>query len=608
MRKGVRALILSPTRELASQIAESFRTYGRHMGLSVAVVYGGVGHKPQRDQLSRGVDILVATPGRLIDHMMERNVVLEGTEILVLDEADQMMDLGFIRPLRQIVSKLSHRRQSLFFSATMPQEIGALAAELLKDPVKVSVSPVSKTADRVAQEVIFIEQTRKRALLAELFTNPDMKRAIVFTRTKRGADKVARYLEVAGVPVAAIHGNKSQGQRDHALSGFKAGKIRALIATDIAARGIDVDAVSHVVNFEVPNVPESYVHRIGRTARAGAEGIAISLVDNEERGYLRDIERLTRQQIPSKDRRGDTSLVVAPETAADRKAEAESRPRFARGDRRGDGAGRSSREGGRDGRRDSGRDSGREGSRQEGRGGPRSEGRGSDRNFADRQGGDRRPPARDRNRDDARPSGNNADRAQGHAAGRPAEGGEARRPASRFNARDDRRPRNENGPRSEGGHRGGGDSLRAEGEGRARQPNGEARAPYHAHGEGRPRHPGAHRGADGVKGPARSHDRSERHDRPDRSARPDHAGRADRAARQDRPDRTERPDRNDRPGAKSGNGHHSGGRSGGSAGTGGGNRGLEGVHFLNNRGGQRPGAGKSGPRANDRQRARPRPA
>ncbi len=341
LRKGTRALILSPTRELATQIAESFRTYGRHMGLTVAVVFGGVAHKPQRDALSRGVDVLVATPGRLLDHMGERNVVLDGTEILVLDEADQMMDLGFIRPLRQIVSKLSHRRQSLFFSATMPHEIGALAAELLKEPVKVSVTPVAKTADRVAQEVILIEQQKKRALLVELFARDELTRTIVFTRTKRGADRVARHLEGAGIRVAAIHGNKSQAQRDAAMNGFKSGKIRALIATDIAARGIDVDAVSHVINYEIPNVPESYVHRIGRTARAGAEGIAISLVDDEERGYLRDIERLTRLQIPCTDRRNDTTLVTAESGPERREPRPQSRPRqgHARGHGEGRGAG-----------------------------------------------------------------------------------------------------------------------------------------------------------------------------------------------------------------------------------------------------------------------------
>ena len=309
-RKGCRALILSPTRELATQISESFKTYGRHTGMQSGVIFGGVGYKPQINLLSRGVDVLVATPGRLIDLLQEGHLSLSSTEILVLDEADQMMDLGFIRPLRQIVAKLSHKRQSLFFSATMPQEIGSLAAELLREPVQVSVTPVAKTADRVVQQVIHIEASKKRALLVELLANADLSRVLIFTRTKRGADKVARHLEAAGISSAAIHGNKSQNQREAALDGFKRSKIRVLVATDIAARGIDVDSVSHVVNYELPNVPESYVHRIGRTARAGAEGIAISLVDGEEKAYLRDIERLTRQQIPAEDRRNDHSLVA----------------------------------------------------------------------------------------------------------------------------------------------------------------------------------------------------------------------------------------------------------------------------------------------------------
>ena len=310
MRKGTRVLVLSPTRELASQIAESFKTYGRHLNLKVVTIFGGVGMKPQINALAGGVDVIVATPGRLLDHMSTRALTLDGTEVLVVDEADQMMDLGFIRPLRQIIAKIPQRRQTLFFSATMPHEIGALAAELLRDPVKVSVTPVAKTADRVDQKIIYIEQPKKRALLAELFADEAMSRALVFTRTKRGADRVARHLETVGIKVAAIHGNKSQGQREQALAAFKASKIRALIATDIAARGIDIDSVTHVINFELPNIPESYVHRIGRTARAGAEGIAISLVDGEEREYLRDIEKLTRQTIPTMDRRGDSSLVV----------------------------------------------------------------------------------------------------------------------------------------------------------------------------------------------------------------------------------------------------------------------------------------------------------
>ncbi|MEW5965351.1 MAG: DEAD/DEAH box helicase, partial [Pseudomonadota bacterium] len=309
-RRGARVLVLSPTRELATQIAESFRAYGRHLAMTVAVVFGGVAHKPQRDQLARGVDVLVATPGRLIDHLQEGNVRLEGCEILVLDEADQMLDLGFVKPIRRIVSELSQRRQSLFFSATMPSEIGKLAAELLRDPVKVSVAPAATTVERVSQRVIHIEHAKKRALLVELLADPDLSRALVFTRTKRGADRVARHLEGAGIEVAAIHGNKSQRQREAALASFRDSKIRVLVATDIAARGIDIDAVSHVVNYELPDVPEAYVHRIGRTARAGASGIAISLVDVEERTQLRDIERVTRQAIPAEDRRNDAGLTV----------------------------------------------------------------------------------------------------------------------------------------------------------------------------------------------------------------------------------------------------------------------------------------------------------
>ena len=318
LRQGARVLVLSPTRELASQIAESFRVYGRNTNLTVAVMYGGVPFRPQVNAMSRGVDILVATPGRLIDHLEQRSVVLSGTEVLVLDEADQMLDMGFIAPIRKILSKISARRQSLFFSATMPAEINKLASEMLRDPVRVSVTPVAKTADRVRQSVIHVEPQKKPSLLVELFADAAMTRTLVFTRTKRGADKVARHLEAAGIMVAAIHGNKSQRQREAALGDFKAGRIRGLIATDIAARGIDIDEVSHVVNFELPNIPESYVHRIGRTARAGAEGIAISLCGSDERAFLRDIERLTRQTIPSTNRCGD------PELAAERTVRAPS--------------------------------------------------------------------------------------------------------------------------------------------------------------------------------------------------------------------------------------------------------------------------------------------
>jgi ATP-dependent RNA helicase RhlE len=307
-RRGCRALVLSPTRELATQIAESFRAYGRHMGFSVAVVFGGVKYGPQVRALAGGVDILVATPGRLIDHINEKVANLSGVEVLVLDEADQMLDLGFLPPIRRIVATLPKARQNLFFSATMPSEIGKLAAELLVNPAQASVAPAATTVARIAQQILFVETDRKRQLLAELFEDTKMQRALVFTRTKRGADRVARYLDAAGLAADSIHGDKSQGQRERALAAFKAGQVRALVATDIAARGIDVEAVSHVVNFDLPNVPESYVHRIGRTARAGADGVAISLVADDERGLLKDIQKVTRQTIPSFDRRNDRAL------------------------------------------------------------------------------------------------------------------------------------------------------------------------------------------------------------------------------------------------------------------------------------------------------------
>jgi len=311
MHKGCRVLVLSPTRELATQIAESFKTYGRHVGLSVAVVFGGVGHVPQVRTLARGVDVLVATPGRLMDHLKGKSLNLAGTEIFVLDEADQMLDLGFLPSIRRIVAHLSKNRQNLFFSATMPPEIGRLAEELLNDPARVAVAPSATTVERVAQRVLHVETGNKRALLVELLADANMARTLVFTRTKRGADRVTRHLVEAGINAAAIHGNKSQPQREHALASFRASKTRVLVATDIAARGIDIDLVTHVVNFELPDVPESYVHRIGRTARAGAQGIAISLCDSEERGQLRDIERLTRQAIPAEDRRSSPSHMQA---------------------------------------------------------------------------------------------------------------------------------------------------------------------------------------------------------------------------------------------------------------------------------------------------------
>ncbi|WP_368744407.1 DEAD/DEAH box helicase [Desertibaculum subflavum] len=297
-RKGSRVLVLSPTRELALQIAESFRTYGRHLGLSVAVVFGGVGAGPQIQALARGVDILVATPGRLLDHLQAGFARLDQVETFVLDEADQMLDMGFIPAIRRIVKTLPAQRLNLFFSATMPPEIGKLAGELLNRPERVSVAPAAAAADRVAQHVVHVSGADKRARLTQLLRDGGYGRTLVFARTKHGADKIVKGLEQAGIRAVAIHGNKSQSQRVQALDGFKSGKTPILVATDIAARGIDVDNVTHVINFDLPHVAESYVHRIGRTARAGAEGVAISLVAPDERPLLRAIERLIRQTVP----------------------------------------------------------------------------------------------------------------------------------------------------------------------------------------------------------------------------------------------------------------------------------------------------------------------
>jgi ATP-dependent RNA helicase RhlE len=296
-RGTMRALILTPTRELAIQINDSFRAYGRHLGLRSTVIYGGVGQKPQTDALTRGLDIVVATPGRLLDLMAQGHVRFDRLSVLVLDEADRMLDLGFILPIRKIVARLPKERQSLLFSATMPPEIEHLANGILRDPVRIAVAPSATTVERVEQRVHFIAADDKRAALATMLKDPAIARALVFTRTKHGADRVARHLERSGVPADAIHGNKSQSARQRALGDFRHGKTRVLVATDIAARGIDVDGITHVFNFELPNVPESYVHRIGRTARAGAEGIAISFCDHAERPFLRDIEKLTRQKL-----------------------------------------------------------------------------------------------------------------------------------------------------------------------------------------------------------------------------------------------------------------------------------------------------------------------
>jgi ATP-dependent RNA helicase RhlE len=293
----VRALILAPTRELAIQIGEDFAAYGEHLNLRFATIFGGVGQNPQAAALKRGVDVLIATPGRLLDLVSQRLARLDKVSMLVLDEADRLLDMGFIRDVKRIVSLLPKARQSLLFSATMPTEVAALAREILRDPVRVDVSPKTITVDLTDQHVVFVENNDKRHVLTKLLRDPQVTRAIVFTRTKHGANRVTEQLDRAGINAEAIHGNKSQNARQRALEQFKSGKAWVLVATDIAARGIDIDAVSHVFNFELPHEPESYVHRIGRTGRAGASGTATSLCDASERPRLRAIERLIRRPI-----------------------------------------------------------------------------------------------------------------------------------------------------------------------------------------------------------------------------------------------------------------------------------------------------------------------
>ncbi len=292
-----RMLVLAPTRELASQIAESARGYGQFSKMSVATVFGGTSINKNRQDMSRGVDILVATPGRLLDLVEQRFCNLTMVEILVLDEADQMLDLGFIHALRKIARMVPKVRQTLFFSATMPAAIRELSGQFLNDPATVSIKPAATTAERVDQTVTFVNQAEKQALLTLTLADPAVERALIFTRTKHGADRVVKLLAGNGIASNAIHGNKSQPQRERALAEFKDGRARVLVATDIAARGIDVSGVSHVINFELPNVAEQYVHRIGRTARAGKSGIAIAFCAEDERPYLRDIEKLTRQKV-----------------------------------------------------------------------------------------------------------------------------------------------------------------------------------------------------------------------------------------------------------------------------------------------------------------------
>lgn len=297
-RKGIKALILTPTRELAIQIGESFEAYGKHTGLKHTVIFGGVGQKPQTDAIKSGVQILVATPGRLLDLISQGFVSLSSLDFFVLDEADRMLDMGFVHDIRRILKLLPSKRQTLFFSATMPPEIETLANSILTHPEKVEVTPVSSTVDTIAQHIYFVEKKEKKDLLIHLLKNPAIESVLVFTRTKHGADKLARVLTKTGTRAEAIHGNKSQNARQRALTEFKDHSLRVLIATDIAARGIDVDQLSHVINYELPNVPETYVHRIGRTGRAGHEGIAISFCESEELPYLKDIQKLIGKTIP----------------------------------------------------------------------------------------------------------------------------------------------------------------------------------------------------------------------------------------------------------------------------------------------------------------------
>jgi ATP-dependent RNA helicase RhlE len=314
--KTARVLVLSPTRELSGQILDSFNAYGRHLRLSSALAIGGVPMGRQVRAVMGGVEVLVATPGRLLDLVQSNGLKLGQVEYLVLDEADRMLDMGFINDIRKIVAKLPVRRQTLFFSATMPKDIAELAEAMLRDPARVAVTPVSSTVERVTQRIVQVDHANKASFLAELLQGEPIDRALVFTRTKHGADKVVKQLARAGIAADAIHGNKSQNNRERTLASFRSGEIRTLVATDIAARGIDVDGISHVVNFDLPNVPETYVHRIGRTARAGADGVAISLVAGaEELGYLRDIERLIRLSLPREDRRSGSHPEAAPAPA-----------------------------------------------------------------------------------------------------------------------------------------------------------------------------------------------------------------------------------------------------------------------------------------------------
>jgi len=401
--RSVRALILTPTRELAAQVQESVRTYGRHLPLKSTVIFGGVGFNPQADALRRGVDVLVATPGRLLDHVTQRTVDLSRVEILVLDEADRMLDMGFIRDIRRVLGLLPAERQNLLFSATFSDEIRDLAGGLLDSPEHIDVAPRNTAAELVSQVVHPVDRDRKRELLSHLVSTNDWRQVLVFTRTKHGANRLAEQLGKDGIAAAAIHGNKSQGARTRALADFKSGNVRVLVATDIAARGLDIDQLPHVVNYELPNVPEDYVHRIGRTGRAGREGQALSLVCVDEHAFLRDIERLLRRELARVHVEGfhpDPSIRPEPIVLG------RGGPRNSRG---APGFGGQAR---RAGRPDSGRDEGRRrskgrsggGRNGEARGGNSRNGNGGNNNNSNRANAGRSAGGRDR-RADGRPSG-----------------------------------------------------------------------------------------------------------------------------------------------------------------------------------------------------------
>jgi ATP-dependent RNA helicase RhlE len=321
-----RALILTPTRELAAQIGDSIKTYGRYLNVTHTVIFGGVGQNPQIQSLRRGLDVVVATPGRLLDLMAQGHLHLDQVELFILDEADRMLDMGFIPSVRKVIAKLPKKRHSLFFSATMPPVVAGLAKELLHNPVQITIDPGQPTVERIAQKLMFVDKENKDRLLIDLIADHNMDKVIVFTRTKHGADKVVRSLIGAGISASAIHGNKSQTARTTALHHFKTGKLRAMVATDIAARGLDVDGITHVVNYDLPEEPETYVHRIGRTARAGTDGDAVSFCSARERDWLRAIERLIRKPIPvdrthawhSEEARNATGEAARPEPKSQR--------------------------------------------------------------------------------------------------------------------------------------------------------------------------------------------------------------------------------------------------------------------------------------------------